>query len=377
MRILFVLPRMAMGGVERVTLNLMRMLVAENIECRLALRHRRGEFLAEAEALVAVEEIAGEGLWRFVPNLAGLLRRWQPTHIITAFSDVALLTLWARRLARSDAALIHGVHNTHKRVAALPGLRGQFRHLVELWAATRVYSQADAVIAVSEGIRREIMAIRAVAESKIRTIYNPVIPAGLIQTAPKLRAPPSRNGVRLVALGRLVYQKGFDVLIEAMGRVQAQRPWHLDIYGEGPERSRLEYLIMQAGLGTQINLRGYTPEPVLRLCEADWLVLPSRYEGLPTVLIEALACGVPAIACDCPQGPREILLDGKLGLLVPSENPQALALAVSRALAGGCETDADALRKRAADFTFETAYARWRQLLDLTQAHTGVDINPA
>ena len=92
MKILFVLPRMVTGGVERVTLRLVEGLQARGHECAFALRRAYGEFLPEAEALCPVFEVAAGGLHQFVPKLAQLIQSWQPSHIVTAFADVGVLT---------------------------------------------------------------------------------------------------------------------------------------------------------------------------------------------------------------------------------------------------------------------------------------------
>lgn len=151
-----------------------------------------------------------------------------------------------------------------------------------------------------------------------------------------------------------------------MAQVDTGLPWQLKIHGEGPERTRLEDLIASLGLDAQIALRGYTTEPLAALREADIFVLPSRHEGLGNALIEALACGIQVVASDCPHGPREILKGGRLGLLVPPENPSALAAAISSILTGGNHVDPELLRNRAQDFTVAVSYAHWLEVLKAT-----------
>ncbi|MDA3876480.1 MAG: glycosyltransferase, partial [Halothiobacillus sp.] len=143
MRVLFVLPRMLAGGVERVTLNLVASLQAEGIECRLALRRCHGEFIEEAKALVDVEELAGDGLHHFVPRLARLISDWHPSHVVTAFADVGLMTLLACRLAGDKTALIHGVHNTHSFANRRPGITGLIRYGLDDVMARALYRRAD------------------------------------------------------------------------------------------------------------------------------------------------------------------------------------------------------------------------------------------
>lgn len=362
MRILFVLPRMVSGGVERVTLSLAERFRSDGIECQLALRRCHGELLEEACSLMDVHELAPKGLHQFVPALTGLIKRWQPTHVITAFTDVAVLTGLAMRLARSNARLVHGVHNTHARVTARPGRLGAFRHLMENHLAGFLYRRADVVVAVSEGVREEVLRDYHISPSRVTTIYNPVI--GDEHLNAFLRSPGAQGEMlRMVAVGRLTRQKGFDILIQALARMPIFRSWQLDIWGEGPERPHLESLIAKLEMQSRIRLCGFTPTPLTAMQEADLFLLPSRHEGLPTALIEALACQCQIVATDCPHGPYEILKGGQLGLLVPAEDPDALSEAILRAARREFEVAPELLRERARDFSVTTAYKRWLELL--------------
>jgi glycosyltransferase involved in cell wall biosynthesis len=365
MKILFVLPRMVAGGVERVTLSLMKAFLADGHACELALLKAYGEFLDEARSLVTVHALAPRGLGQFVPVLAELLRRTQPTHVITAFHDLAVLVWAAIRLSGCRVCWIHGVHNTHAPIVANPGLRGAWKHwAINRMAAKFVYKRANAIVAVSDGVRAEILESFHADPSRVVTIYNPVIPDGFEIMDGKARHSPGQPFV-IVAMGRLARQKGFDVLIEAMAKVPM--PWQLDIWGEGPDRSLLEKMIADHNMTSAIRLRGHTADPFDVLATAELFVLPSRYEGLGNVLIEALACACRVVATDCPHGPREILLDGRLGSLVPPENPDLLAEAIIRESKGGTPIEVGLRRERVEIFTITTASRRWLSLLSLLQ----------
>ena len=270
-----------------------------------------------------VAELAPRGMHQFVPGVCKVIKRWQPTHVVTAFADVATLTWAALRLIKNQARWIHGVHSTHGRVIARPGLRASLRYRIDTRLAGFVYRRVDAIVAVSEGVRSEILGQFSVKSSKVTTIYNPVVPDIALRVVAEQRHSEDQP-FRIVAIGRLVRQKGFDVLIRAMSNVPM--PWQLDIWGDGPERSQLQKLILDSGLASFIHLRGYTLDPFNVLRHADLFVLPSRYEGLPTTVVEALVCQCQIVATDCPHGPREILQDGELGQLVRVEDADALTL---------------------------------------------------
>jgi glycosyltransferase involved in cell wall biosynthesis len=156
-----------------------------------------------------------------------------------------------------------------------------------------------------------------------RVIPNPV---DLTPTA-----IPRRDTRRVVAVGRLVHQKGFDLLLQAFARIAPTHPeWSLTIWGEGPERAALEALRAGLDLAGSVKLPGLTERPGQWVEAADMFVLSSRYESFGNVITEAMAAGLPVIAFDCPWGPGDILRDGEDGLLVPPEDVAALAAAMHR-----------------------------------------------
>ncbi len=135
-------------------------------------------------------------------------------------------------------------------------------------------------------------------------------------------------------MGRLTRQKDFVTLIWAFARLRESRPARLVILGEGEERGALLALADALGIASDIDLPGFVNNPYAYLSRASLFVLSSRWEGLPGVLIEALACGTRVISTDCPSGPREILAEGTYGELVPVADPASLAEAMQRALTG-------------------------------------------
>ncbi len=176
-----------------------------------------------------------------------------------------------------------------------------------------------------------------------------------------------RDGPRwLLAMGRLEPPKGFDLLIRAFARIASAYPlWNLRILGEGPDRESLERQIANAGLTERVSLPGAESDPGAALRHGDAFVLSSRYEGFPNALCEAMACGLPVVAFDCPTGPAEIVSDGVDGLLVPAENIEALAAAIAGLI------DDPRLRQELARsaanvsdrFSVERVAAQWERVL--------------
>ncbi len=177
---------------------------------------------------------------------------------------------------------------------------------------------------------------------------------------------PHSAGRRIVAMGRLERQKGFDLLIDAFSRIAAKcGEWTLEILGEGPQRGELERLIEGHSLRSRVTLAGWIAEPESVLRQADLFVLSSRYEGFPNALLEAMACGLPVVSFDCPSGPAEIVRHDVDGLLVPADDVDALSAAIERLISNPQQRLR--LADRAPDvlerFSTERFFAQWEAVL--------------
>jgi glycosyltransferase involved in cell wall biosynthesis len=228
--------------------------------------------------------------------------------LVTTRPGLNLMSAWfgPRRLVRVGQD--HMNLDTYK-----PGLRA---------AILRAYPRLDAVTVLTE---HDLATYRAATTGRVRLerIPNGIPPARLPAAALESKV--------LVAAGRLTRQKGFDLLIEAYGRVAERHPdWQLRIFGWGKNKAKLTAQINELGLADQVRLMGTTRTLDEQLAGASAYVLSSRFEGLPMVLLEALTVGLPAVAFDCPTGPAEIIEDGRNGLLIPPEDVPALADGICR-----------------------------------------------
>lgn len=241
----------------------------------------------------------------------------------------------AIRASRPDAVLAFMVETNVLTILATLGLRvpivveehiySSWPPLPRQWQLLRLatYPMAASVVALTPSA----LATLGLAQGRRgRVIPNPVMspPAGPVGPVD----PPV-----IVAMGRLVPQKGFDMLLDAFARVAARdERWRLEIWGEGPERPALERRRDLLGLADRVSLPGRTRTPYDVLRRAGMFVLSSRREGFPTVLGEAMACGIPVVSFDCPSGPREMIRDGVDGLLLPPDDVDALAAGMERVM---------------------------------------------
>ena len=198
---------------------------------------------------------------------------------------------------------------------------------------------------------------------RARAIPNPVPTPG-DDTLPT--TAEERTTRTVIALGSLIDQKGFDLLVKAFASVSACHPaWSLTIFGEGPLRPSLEALREENGLQERVHFPGQTRQPLDTLRRADLFVMSSRFEGFPNALCEAMACGLPVISFDCPSGPRDIIRDGIDGVLVPAGSVAGLAAAMDRLMSS--EVDRTRLASRAPEivdrFGVDKIMGEWEDVL--------------
>ncbi len=175
------------------------------------------------------------------------------------------------------------------------------------------------------------------------------------------------SGHVMIAMGRLVPQKGFDLLLDAFAQVaERHRDWKLTILGVGPLLDELREQAASLNLADRVSFAGNSPDPFPRLQAADLFVMSSRFEGFPLALCEAMACGLPVVSFDCPEGPAEIIRHEVDGMLVPPQDVAALSAALDRLMSD--PQLRQRLRERApevlARFSLESTLAMWQTLFD-------------
>jgi glycosyltransferase involved in cell wall biosynthesis len=328
------LPSLAGGGAERMMINLAAGALAEGVEVDLVCADARGPYLSQIPPGCRLVDLKASRVLLALPKLAIWLRRHQPTALLAAMDHANLVAIWARRLARVQPSVRLAVSVRSQlsvAVANEPSLRGRTLP----WLARHFYPWADTIIAVSEGVADDLASCLGLSRAQIAVIPNPVVSDDIEALANEpLDHPWFAPGAPpvLLAAGRLTTQKDFPTLLRAFARLVPERDLRLMILGEGPDRTALQAEINALGLGARVALPGFDPNPFRYLARARLFVLSSAWEGLPGVLIQAMACGTPVVSTDCPSGPREVLENGRLGPLVPVGDAEALATAIGRTL---------------------------------------------
>jgi glycosyltransferase involved in cell wall biosynthesis len=232
------------------------------------------------------------------------------------------------------------------------------------WLAKKSYPLADGLIAVSKGVAEDHVKLLGLPSNTIQVLYNPAItPAIFAQAKQPIGGSIEKwlSTPYIVSVGRLSPEKDFSTLLKSFHDVKEAIPHNLLILGEGPMRGQLEEMVDSYDLRQRVLLAGYIENPYTVIAGADLLVSSSKWEGLPTVLIEALALGTKVVATDCA-GSREVLQDGNLGVLVPVGNEPALSQAIVDAVTAKSNvsyTDTDAFHL----YWHETAADNYLQYL--------------
>lgn len=302
-------------------------LAAAGHPVHLVLATATGPYLDHVPAAVRVVDLGTRRVLTSLPRLVRYLRRERPRAMISAITHTNVVALWGRWLARVPTRTIVTEHGFSPRP---PGRSGRESGLFPV-LMRRFYPGAHSVVAVSHGLADDIAERIGLPRARIDVVYNPVVTPELAQRAAEpVEHPwfaPGQPPV-VLSVGRLTVQKDYPTLIRAFERIAHRSTARLVILGEGEARAELEALIEACGLADRVALPGFVANPYAHMARAKLFVLSSIWEGLPTVLIEALACGCPVISTDCRSGPREILEDGRWGRLVPVGAVDELAMAM-------------------------------------------------
>jgi glycosyltransferase involved in cell wall biosynthesis len=322
------LPDLSGGGAERVAVVLANAAAARGLRTSLVVLRATGPLRDAVSPRVGVVELGCASTRASIRPLRSWMQAERPDALMVTPSHLGWAAcVAAAGLRPSIRIVVREASTLSVDLAMMPRLSRIARLLAE-----RILAGRASRIALCDYCADDLARTLGIRRNHISVVPNPVI-SDVLHSAAQATERPSRQGIPvLLAAGRLVHQKGFDVLVRAFAILRRARPARLVIAGAGPELQSLQRIAQVEGCADDIEFAGYVADLRGSMRQASVFVLPSRWEGLPGVLIESLALGTPVVATDCPGGSREILEEGRWGELVPMDDPQALAAAIGRTL---------------------------------------------
>ena len=339
-------------GVERMRLSLASALTDAACHVSIVVVNAAGPLTDKIPAGVRLVDLNCRRLIYAIPKLRRYLQNEKPDFLVSSLCHNNIAALCARAITRTDVRLIICQHNA---LSQEIGLGWKYRAIPLLYRV--LAPRANGIVAVSHGVADDLAVTASISRNTITVIGNPVIRSVHPRQLP-LPAHPWMNDRSIpvfVFAGRLVTQKNPMMLISAFVQHVATHRARLVVLGDGPLRGAMRQVVVRAGLDQDVHFAGFVPEPLHWIGHAHALLLTSDYEGFANVLVEALACGTPVIATNCPFGPSEILVGGQYGHLVPLNDAAAMARAMADDLRA--RFPAAGLRARAQDFTAQKAAA--------------------
>lgn len=333
--VLLAMHSLSQGGGDRNGAVLASGFVQAGIPTRIALMRDGGEAHHELRSMLDQRvsvAIGGPSIrLSFEPQLErlrgiGFLRRqideFGPAVVLAVTDNMALVTALARR-GGAEPLFAQKLTNRLIRPTAGPLRRFYRRHLFRF-----IFNRVDLVLTLNEAERRDVTGLFPDVAEAVRTVPNPHVTDDMLAAAPPRQPGPPR----LLTAGRMVHQKRFDILLNAFARSRHVES-RLTILGEGPLRADLERLASSLGIRDRVEMPGFDSDIVRWIRQSDLVVMSSDYEGLPGVLIRALACNVPVVTTDSFLAAHDLLGDIRPCAIVPTSDPQALASAIDQWLA--------------------------------------------
>lgn len=355
------------GGVGRIVINLFKGFKNKNYKTTIIVNNLNNKFIINDSGISLKTEIINlkvKHTYQAIWKITKILKKHNPYIIISHIFHANIAILIIKKFFKITSKIIICEH-----ISLKESLRriNFLKRIIIKFLIKFFYSTSDFIVGVSQNNTSEIEEIIGpLYKNKIKTIYNPIVEDLIfIKAEAKINHPWFNNNYKIIlSSGRLTEQKDYPTLIKAFKIVHNKISTKLIILGEGPEKKSILSLIKELKLENDIDLVGFVenPYPYYKYC--DLFVLSSRYEGLPTVLIEALAFGKPVISTDCLTGPSEILENGKYGKLVPVGDYNALAKAILEIINNDLIFEEALLKERAKEFDLESRVNDYIKLIE-------------
>lgn len=350
------------GGAERVSVRLCNGLIEQyNAEVIIFVIDNKGPMLSELNSKIQIKELNCNRMAFAFWELAKHIKKLQPDLVISHMTHANVTACLAAIIGRFTNKLVVVEHNQMQKNLGVINKRTVkiAYHLTKL-----LYNVPKKIIAVSTGVKQSTIDFTKVKSNKVSVIYNPVVNDELINFTPQVKEnlhPFYRENVPVfICVGSLTKQKNFSLFLKSLKRVTEKTNVKAIILGEGSERAGLESLVKQLSLQDVVDMPGFVKNPYDYIANSHAFVLSSSWEGLPTVIIEAIALNTNVISTKCPSGPEEILNDGEFGLLVNVDDEAGLAEAMINSLSPKPYN----LQERAEDFSVDKSVTNYYTLIE-------------
>lgn len=320
------------GGAERMMINLANGMADKGHTVDLIVVRNHGPYKNLIDSNINIVTLGGKKVLFSIWGLTRYLKKEKPEILYSTLKHVNIAAILANKLSGNKTKTV-----IREACHLLTTGNKQILQKIAYCLVPIFYKKADAIVAVSEGVAESIVEYCNIPFDRIHILPNPSVTNELIEKSKKLPKHPffnNKNTKVILGVGRLTYQKNFDHLIKAFSLLQKESEQNIKliILGDGEDRSMLEKLVRDLNLHESVSLPGFVDNPYSYMKKASLFVLSSRFEGSPNVLVEAMACGTPVISTDCPSGPKQILDDGKFGLLIPINDKKKLSDAMNHSI---------------------------------------------
>lgn len=365
-KISIVLPSLVGGGAERLAIYLAHDWVERGFTVEMALMQNEGELIKLLSPDISIINLNSVRIRNSIKALSNYIKQSKPDIIWVGMWPLTSASIIAWLMARKQGSIYLIDHNhlsksVIKELGIKPFILKSFIKLS--------YPFANGIMAVSNGVKADLCKLGGLNDKRVRVIYNPA--ATGIPDSIKINEESKKNlwgdsfDYHILSVGSLTPQKNYHLLIKAFSKISKKLNAKLVILGEGKLRPSLQSLILELGLKDKVLLAGFADNPYPWYLTADVYVLSSDWEGLPTVLIEALESGLPIVSTDCESGPKEILENGRYGKLVPMNDINAMSNAITISLTE--YHDKEFLMRRARDFSIENISKQYLKYFGLIE----------
>ena len=385
------LGTLAGGGAERVTINLAKEFVKKKIKVDLVVTGFKGPLTSMVPDGVNIVELRKRS-WMSVlfymlklpirdwpdciriisngrpktfkrfPSFVCYLNKARPGVVMSTLDSINIISLWAKYIVGDEIRFV--IRQAIFQSKEIQNSDKFFESRVLPKLVKRWYSTADQIISVSKHMSDDLIAFCNLKSGQVSVIYNPIDLEIVRERSNELVTDlefSKENCQVILAVGRLDAQKDYELMIRAVKLVANERKIQLVILGDGPERKSLNNLVEQIQASAYVAFFGHVSNPYKYMSKCDVFALSSRWEGLPNVLIEALACGCKIVSTNCPSGPYEILSAGRYGLLVEVGDEKQFAKKIIQAL--DTRADGQALQARANEYELSKISDQYQEVL--------------